>query len=128
MITVSASGADLRLDIVQGVQFVMDFFDADVNQQNPVDLSGYSFTFILRKKLGLHLSNVPADRIDWSSYVSVLATDAQLGNNHVARLSVPASQTTNLTPEAKYAYTITSTKSGASAEWFRGEAIVRSAL
>jgi len=128
MVFVSAAGAEVKLDIVQGVEFVLDFLQADPNQQNVIDLTGYTFTFILVKKIGNGYSNAPGDRVDWSTYISVLATDTQFGNNHVARMSVPGSQTASLTADATYYYTITSLVNGTTSEWFRGLATVRKEL
>lgn len=128
MTSVSSAGIDVSLDIVQGVEFDMDFLDADSNQQNPIDLTGYAFTFILKKRIKNYYSSNPADRIDWSSYISVLATDTQFGNNCVARVSVPASATALLTADSTYYYTISSVVGGVSKEWFRGDATVRAVL
>jgi hypothetical protein len=128
MLVVSAAGVDAQFDIVQGVEFDVDFLNADVDQANPIDLTGYTFTFILLKKIGRSYSKLPADRVDWSSYVTVLATDTQFGNNHVARISVPATATALLTANAVYGYTISSVANGVSSEWLRGEATVRPAL
>lgn len=129
MTIVSAAGNSVPLDVVQGVEFDLDFLDADATLTTLVDLTGYTFSFILKKKLSNGtLSTLNTDRVDWSSYVSVLSSDTQFGSNCVARVLVPASATSQLSANSVYAYTIASTNAGVSREWFRDELKVRASL